>query len=199
MHGLGGRAVGAGKKVVHAGPPAVDPAAGGGASGAAPSTARGPALPRAAPDPDMVESVERVVSASRRYESRDRLLRVLPGRVTAADLDRILDHLVRSAKVAIEEGAVLWASKAEGSGRAGRGRRGRDKTGKSILAGTRFEAIEKGKSPTETTGEYIAWLVNADEPGTYTAEDAGEIDEDMRCLARGEYYTHEQMLKELGL
>ena len=105
---------------------------------------------------------------------------------------------MRSAKVAIEEGAVLWASKADGSGRAGRGRRGRDKTGKSILAGTRFESIEKGKSPTETTGEYIARLVNADEPGTYTAEDAREIDEDMRCLARGEYYTHEQMLKELG-
>ena len=83
-------------------------------------------------------------------------------------------------------------------GRAGRARRCRG-AGRSILAGTRFEAIEEGKSPAETTGEYIARLVNADESGTYTAEDAREIDEDMRRLARGEYYTHEQMLKELGL
>lgn len=166
--------------------------------GSASGAARGPAPPRAVPDPDMVERVERVVSANRRYESKDRLLMVLPGRVTAADLDRVLDHLVRSAKVAMEEGAVLWASKADGSGRASRGRRSGG-AGKSILAGTRFEAIEEGKSPTETTGEYIARLVNADEPGTYTAEDAREIDEDMRCLAKGEYYTHEQMLKELGL
>ena len=69
---------------------------------------------------------------------------------------------------------------------------------KSILAGTRFEYIEKGKLPTETVGECMVRVYNADEPGTHTAEDAKKLDESMRRRARGEHYTREEMREELG-
>ena len=158
----------------------------------------GMARPRIRLDPDMVERVERVVSANHPYDSKECLLRVLPSRVNAADLDRVLDHLARSGKIALDGGIVRWTSKPARSGPAGLGESG-ECANRSILTGTRFETIGEGKSQAETIGEYIVRLVNADEPGAYTAEDAREIDEDMRRLARGEYYTHEQVWKEFGL
>ena len=174
------------------------PAVGGGASDAVPGTPQGRARPPAALDPDMVERIERVISANHPYDSKDRLLRVLPSRVSAADLDRVLGYLERSGKITMRRGVIRWASKPPRSGYAASGKDG-EASNNSILAGTRFETIGEGKNPTETIGEYIVRLVNADEPGTYTAEDAKEIDEDMRSLAKGEYYTHEEVLKELGL
>lgn len=162
----------------------------------------GRAQPRAMLDSDMVERVERVISANHPYDSKDRLLGVLPSHVSAADLDRVLDHLKRSRKITMHEGVIRWTSKSARSDSTESGKHDGGSVGtanKSILAGTRFEVIEEGKNPTETTGEYIVRLVNSDEPGTYTAEDAKEIDEDMRSLAKGEYYTHEQVRKEFGL
>ena len=154
-------------------------------------------------DPRTVESVERVIFANHPYESKDRLLRVLPEDMAAADLDRILDYLVRSAKITLDGEVIRWTGRAALSDSADQG--GRRVSGAaegkviSIFAGTRFESMEDGKLPTETVGEYIARRLNADEPGAYTAEDAKEIDEDMRRLARGKYYTHEQVWKEFGL
>lgn len=153
-------------------------------------------------DPDMLARVERIISLHHPYEGKDRLLRVLPSRVSSEDLDRILGHLESSKKISIDGKTIRWESKPATPGSAGAGKRkGSDReAGRApILAGTRFETIEEGKLPTETTGEYIARIVNDDEPGSCTAEDANEIDEDMRRLAKGEYYSHEQVWKELGL
>ena len=171
---------------------------GDGAPGTLSGTTEGRTRPRTRLDPSMVERVESVVSANHPYDSKECLLRVLPSRASAADLDRVLDHLVRSGKIVQDGGVMRWASKPALSGPAGPGRSVEDAS-RSILAGTRFETIGEGKSQTETIGEYIVRLVNADEPGAYTAEDAREIDEDMRRLAKGEYYTHEEVWKEFGL
>lgn len=148
-----------------------------------------------APDPDVVERVELVVSANHPYDSRECLLRVLPSRVSAADLDRALGQLAHSGKIVLDGGAVRWTPEParSGPGKSGEG------ANRSILAGTRFETIGEGKSQTETIGEYIVRLVNADDPGAHTAEDAREIDEDMRRLAKGEYYTHEEVWREFGM
>ena len=154
-------------------------------------------------DPRTVESVERVIFVNHPYESKDRLLRVLPSDMAASDLVRILDYLVRSAKITLDGEVIRWAGGRQHpappieAGQRGSGAAVGEVT--SIFAGTRFESMEEGKLPTETVGEYIARRVNADEPGAYTDEDVKEIDEDMRRLARGEYYTHEQVWKEFGL
>lgn len=181
MGAVCGNSVGAGRKAAHEARRA-DAAPIAGAQGSA-------------PDPDVVERVELVVSANHPYESRECLLRVLPSRVSEADLDRALDHLAHSGKIALDGGVVRWTSK---PARSGPGKNGED-ANRSILAGTRFETIGEGRSQAETIGEYIVRQVNADEPGAYTAGDAREIDEDMRRLAKGEYYTHEQVWKEFGL
>ena len=154
-------------------------------------------------DPRTVESVERVIFVNHPYESKDRLLRVLPEDMAAADLDRILDYLLRSAKITLDGEVIRWtegaarSDSADQDGGRGGGAAGGEVT--SIFTGTRFESMEEGKLPTETAGEYIARRVNADEPGAYTAEDVKEIDEDLRRLARGEYYTREQVRKEFGI
>ena len=172
------------------------------ASDSAPDTTPSHEGRQGEPDPDMIARVERIVSLHHPYEGKDRLLRVLPSRVSSEDLDRILDHLKTSKKISLDGKTIRWESKPAILGSAGAGKReGSDKKAgcAPILAGTRFETIEEGKLPTETTGEYIARIVNDDEPGSCTAEDAREIDEDMRRLAKGEYYSHEQVWKEFGL
>lgn len=158
--------------------------------------------PQGGPDLGMIEAVECLVSMHRSYESRNRLLRALPERIDAQSLDRVLEYLVHSGKIAIDGEAIRWTfsldnAHADGSSNS----RGHEAAlaRKSILAGTRFEYIEEGKRPTETVGEYMVRVYNTDEPGTYTAEDAIELDEKMRRRAKGEYYTREQVRKELGL
>ena len=166
-----------------------------------PGVAENDVAPRGGPDLGMVEAVECVVSLHRSYESKDRLLRALPAHIDARSLDRVLEYLARSGKIALDGGAIRWSFRLGSRGSALSNSKGHDAAlaNKSILAGTRFEYIEDGKLPTETVGEYIVRMYNADEPGTYTAEDAMELDESMRRLARGEYHTREQMRKELGL
>lgn len=169
--------------------------------GGMPGVAENDAAPLGGPDLGMVEAVECVISLHRSYESKDRLLRALPDHIDARSLDRVLEYLVRSGKITIDGGAIRWSFRLGPRGSALSNSKGHDAAlaNKSILAGTRFEYIEEGKLPTETVGEYIARAYNADEPGTYTAEDARELDESMRRLARGEYHTYEQMRKEWGL
>ena len=170
--------------------------------GNATADAAGKVPPPRGLDPRTVESVERVIFVNHPYESKDRLLRVLPSDMVASDLDRILDYLVRSAKITLDGEVIRWTGGMARSGSSSQdGRNGGAAGGgvTSIFAGTRFESMEEGKLPTETVGEYIARRLNADEPGAYTDEDVKEIDEDMRRLARGEYYTHEQVWKEFGL
>lgn len=172
------------------------------ASGSAPDAPPSQEGRRGEPDPDMIARVERIIYLHHPYEGKDRLLRVLPSRVSSDDLDRILDHLKSSKKISLDGKTIRWGSKPAIPGSTGAGKcEGSDKKAgcAPILAGTRFETIEEGKHPTETTGEYIARIVNEDEPGSCTAEDAKEIDEDMRRLAKGEYYSHEQVWKEFGL
>lgn len=166
------------------------------AAGGASAAAEGGAAPRqAAADRSTIEMVERAIFLHHPYESRERLRRGLPRETGAQALDRALEHLVRSGKIAIDGEAIHWA------GGLGPGVRisAQAADGKSILAGTRFEWMEEDKMPTETVGEYIVRIYNAHEPGSYTAEDAKEFDEGMRRMAKGEYYTHEQVWKEFGL
>ena len=161
----------------------------------------GGAVLRGGPDLGMIETVECVVSLHRSYEDKSRLLRALPEHIDARSLDCVLEYLEYSGKISIEGKAIRWAFRPGNSHAGGPvNSRGHDMAlaNKSILAGTRFEYIEKGKLPTETVGEYMVRAYNADEPGTYTAEDAKRLDKSMRRRARGEYYTREEMREELG-
>lgn len=166
------------------------------ASDGAPDTPPSQEWRRSELDPDMIARVEHIISLHHPYESKDHLLRVLPSRVSSEHLDRILDHLESYKKISLDGGTIRWESEPPlpCSGRLDK-HKGSDREVECapVLAGTRFETIEEGKLPTETTGEYIARIVNEDEPGSCTAEDAKEIDVDMRRLAKGEYYSHEQV------
>ena len=69
-----------------------------------------------------------------------------------------------------------------------------DKTeslGCSVLA-----ELEEDKLPTETIGEYVARMANTMEPGMCAQKDAVEMDEGFRQLARGEYYTLDDLRAE---
>ena len=150
---------------------------------------------QAGPGPDTIKMVERAVFLHHPYENRDRLRRALLGEIGAEFLDRALERLERSGKIVVDGEAIRWAP---GAGCAS-GEECDEVASKSILAGTCFEWLEKNKLPTETIGEYIVRVTNAHEPGSYTAKDAREFDEDMRRAAKGEYYTHEEVWKEFGL
>lgn len=121
------------------------------ASDAATSSPQGRARQRVMLVPDMVERVERVISTNHPYDSKDCLLRVLPSHVSAEDLDRVLDHLERSGKITMRDGVIRWTDKPSRSSSTNPGKDG-EVENKSILAGTRFETIGEGKSPTETVG-----------------------------------------------
>ena len=58
--------------------------------------------------------------------------------------------------------------------------------------------LEEDKLSTETVGEYIARMANTMEPGLCTQEDAEEMDEGLRELARGEYVTLDELRAEFG-
>ncbi len=146
-----------------------------------------------APDRGTVEMVERAIFLHHPYDNRERLRSILPRKTSVEALDRVLDHLERSGRIAIDGEAIRWAAEADGE--ADGALKADDK---SILAGTNLEWLEEGKLPTETIGEYIVRVTNAHEPGSCTAEDAKEYDEDMRQAARGVSYTHEQVWKEFG-
>ena len=158
-------------------------------SSGATTASEGETAPQGAPDRSTVKMVERAIFLHHPYENRERLRSILPRETSAQALDCVLDHLERSGRIAIDGASIRWAAGADGALKA---------DDKSILAGTRFEWLEEDKLQTETIGEYIARIYNADEPGSYTAEDAGEFDEGMRRMARGDCYTHEQVWKELG-
>ena len=157
----------------------------------------GDAAPQGTPDRGTVEMVERAIFLHHPYENRERLRSILPKKTDAQALDRVLEQLERSGRIAIDGEAIRWAAEADGpNGEANDALKADDK---SILAGTCLEWIEEGKLPTETIGEYIVRVTNAHEPGSCTAEDAKELDDSMRRAARGESYTHEQVWKEYGL
>ena len=137
--------------------------------------------------------VERAIFLHHSYDNRERLRSILPMKTSAEALDRVLDHLERSGRIAIDGEAIRWAAEADGE--ADGALKADDK---SILAGTNLEWLEEGKLPSETIGEYIVRVSNAHEPGSCTAEDAKEYDGDMRQAARGVSYTHEQVWKEFG-
>ena len=157
------------------------------------SAAEGGTAPQGAPDRSTVEMVERAVFLHHPYENRERLRSILPRETSAQALDRALDHLERSGRIAIDGEAIRWAAEADGE--ADGALKADDK---SILAGTNLEWLEEGKLPTETIGEYIVRITNAHDPGSCTAEDARELNDSMRQAARGDYYTHEQVWKEFG-
>ena len=160
------------------------------------AAAKGGAAPQDAADRSTIEMVERAIFLHHPYESRERLRRVLPRETGAQALDRALERLERSGKIAIDGEVIRWVS---GAGEPSNNANCTSVAGgKSILVGTCFEWMEEDKRPTETIGEYIVRVSNAHEPGSYTAADAKEFDEDMRRAAKGEYYTHEQFWKEFG-
>ena len=152
---------------------------------------------QAGPDSATIKMVERAISLHHPYENRERLRRILPRRTSARSLDRALDILERSGKIA-GGGEAIRCLASPPNGPAGGGGAGAA-ANKSILAGTCFEWMEEDKLPTETIGEYIVRIYNAHEPGSYTDEDAREFDDGMRRMAKGDYYTHEQVWKMFGL
>ena len=165
------------------------------------AVAEGGAGPQqASPDRSTIEMVERAVFLHHPYESRERLRRVLPRETGVQALDRALEYLERAGKIAIEGDAIRWAAGPAGpdAGRSDKRSGAPAADTKSVLAGTCFEWMEEDRLPTETVGEYIVRIYNAHEPGSYTAEDAREFDEGMRRMAKGDYYTHEQVWKEFG-
>ena len=161
------------------------------------AAAEGGAAPQDAADRSTIEMVERAIFLHHPYESRERLRSILPRKTDVQTLDRALEYLECTGKIAIKGEAIRWAGSAAGPSGRGSGAPAADD--KSILAGTCLEWLEEGKLPTETIGEYIVRVSNAHEPGSYTAEDARELDDSMRRAAKGESYTHEQVWKEYGL
>ena len=97
-------------------------------AGGMPGTAAGKAPPRGAPDLDLIELVERMVSGLHPPSGRSELLKALPGQIDAGSLDRILAYLERSAKIVIDGDAVRWTFDTDGSGADGlnRGRERRE-------------------------------------------------------------------------
>ena len=155
---------------------------------------------RECPYPSAVAMIERAISMQSNFKSRAHLIRALPGDVDMETLDRALEHLLHSSKISIDGDIIRWVANADGPGvQAGHKEGSRAAEPKPSFAGTFLEGIGDGKAPNETVGEYIVRLVNADEPGVFDGEDAKEIDEDLCQMAKGEYYTHEQMRKEFGL
>ena len=166
--------------------------------GSPPAADEGAARER--PDPSAVAMIERAISMQSNFKSKDHLIRALPGDVDTATLDRALEHLQRSSKISIDRGIIRWVADADGYGvQAGHKEGGGVAESKPSFAGTFLEGIGDDRAPNETVGEYIVRLVNEDEPGAFDGEDAKEIDEDLCQMAKGEYYTHEQMRKEFGL
>lgn len=152
------------------------------------------------PDPGAVAMIERAISMQSPFKSRAHLIRALLGDVDMATLDHALERLLRSAKIAINGDVIRWAPGSDGpASQAAHGRGGGAAETKPSFAGTFLEGRGDGRAPNETVGEYIVRLVNADDPGAFDGEDAKEIDEDLCQMAKGEYYTHEQMRKEFGL
>lgn len=150
---------------------------------------------RGDPDPDAVAMVERAISMQASFESRGHLTRALPRDVDALTLDRVLEHLLRASKIAMDGDALCWTSQA---GASAGGERGGGAAGgpRPTFAGTFLEGIGDERARGETVGEYVVRLVNTDEPGAFDGEDAKEIDEGLRQMAGGECYTYEQMRKE---
>ena len=58
--------------------------------------------------------------------------------------------------------------------------------------------LEEDKLTTETVGEYVARMADSMEPGLCTQEDAEEIDEGLRQLAKGEYVTLDDLRSGTG-
>lgn len=151
--------------------------------------------PRVRLDSDVVEMVERAISMQDSFKSRGHLARALPRDVDAPTLDRVLDHLLRTSKIAMDGDALRWTSRAGAS--VGGERGGGAAAGpRPTFAGTFLEGIGDERARGETVGEYVVRLVNTDEPGAFDDEDAKEIDEGLRQMAGGECYTYEQMRKE---
>lgn len=166
--------------------------------GSPPAAVEGAARERA--DPSAAVIIERAISMQSSFRSRAHLIRALPCDVDMATLDHALEHLLRSSKISIDGDIIRWVADADGPGdQAGHKAGGGAAKPNPSFAGTFLEGIGDGKAPNETVGEYIVRLVNADEPGAFDGEDAKEIDEDLCQMAKGEYYTHEQMRKEFGL
>lgn len=148
-------------------------------------------------EPGAVAMIERAISMQSAFKSKAHLIRALPGKVDMATLDRVLELLLRSAKIAIDGDAIRWAAGDDcAAGQAARGEGGGAEEARPSFAGTFLEGIGDDRAPGETVGEYIVRLVNADEPGAFDGEDAKEIDESLREMAKGECYTYEQIRKE---
>lgn len=152
---------------------------------------------RGDPDPDTAAMVERAISMQASFESRGHLTRALPRDVDALTLDRVLECLLRASKIDMDGDSIRRAPGSSGSAAACRGERGGTAGPGPSFAGTFLEGIGDDRASGETVGEYIVRLVNTDEPGAFDGEDAKEIDEGLRQMARGECYTYEQMRKEL--
>ena len=151
-------------------------------------------------EPDAVAMIERAICMQSAFRSKAHLIRALPGNVDMVTLDRVLEILLRSARIAIDGDAIRWAAGAEyAAGQVDRSGGGGATEARPSFAGTFLEGIGDDRAPGETVGEYIVRLVNADEPGAFDGEDAKEIDEDLCQMAKGECYTFEQIRKELGL
>ena len=66
------------------------------------------------PDPDMVAAVERQISDRGRFAGRSELLAALHTGIDPAGLDRVLEHLERSAKISTAGGAIRWTLDGDG-------------------------------------------------------------------------------------
>lgn len=164
-----------------------------------PASAAGPrsgAL-RGDPDPDAAAMAERAMFMQASFESRGHLTRALPRDVDAPTLDRVLECLLRASKIDMDGDSIRRAPCSGGPAAGGSGKRGTGAAGQGpSFAGTFLEGIGDDRARGETVGEYVARLVNTGEPGAFGGEDAKEIDEGLRQMARGECCTYERMRKE---
>ena len=138
------------------------------------------------PDPGAILEVERKISDRRYFASRSELLAALHAGFGSAKLDRVLDHLERSAKIATGDGSIRCVS----SDASPRKDSGADKSGVDVRAAGN-KAVEPGHIL--SMEERLSADLDNDLP---YSEDLERLIADCQAgSATGKTYTLEEYLK----
>lgn len=138
------------------------------------------------PDPGAILEVERKISDRRCFASRSELLAALHAGFDSAELDRVLDHLERSAKIATGDGSIRWAS----SDASPRNDSGADKSGGDVRA-----AGNKAEEPVHILSMEERLSADLDNDLPYSKDLERVIADCKAGRATGKTYTLEEYLE----
>ena len=130
--------------------------------------------------------MERKISDRRCFASRSELLAALHAGFDSAELDRVLDHLERSAKIATGDGSIRWAS----SDASPRNDSGADKSGGDVRA-----ADNKAEEPVHILSMEERLSADLDNDLPYSKDLERVIADCKAGRATGKTYTLEEYLE----